>query len=133
MIQKLLIVSAASITFAFAQSSTAAKPPAAGSGTVTGPGVTNPPLPSLNSAKFWMLVAKIQSLRQQLEQTDAGKALKTAEDDMQKEQARLVGLCGQGSSLGYQQDAKADNAGDVVCLAKPPDPAPGKVEPPKGK
>lgn len=76
-----------------------------------------PELPS--TAKLWRLVARAQALQIQAEATDAAKAAKAAQEEVQAEQAKLSATCGQSFQLGYQSDAKAENAGDLVCVAKP--------------
>lgn len=89
------------------------------------PTVAAPVAPVINSSRFWRLVSKTQALRTQLDATDAGKALKEAEADLQAEQQKLLAACGKEFVPGYQPDTKAENAGDVICVAKPKEtPAP---------
>lgn len=76
--------------------------------------------PTIGTAKLWRLVSKTQAIRQQLDASELGKSLKDAEAELQAEQNRLIGVCGPDFTLGLQQDAKAENSGDVVCVAKPP-------------
>jgi hypothetical protein len=81
------------------------------------------PAPSISTAKFWRLVAQAQQARQQANATPQAKAADAADLEVQKEQERLSGLCGASHILGYQQDAKAENAGDIICVKKPDPPA----------
>jgi hypothetical protein len=76
--------------------------------------------PVISTTKLWRLVAKTQNLRQQIDASELGKGLKAAEAELNAEQAKLAGLCGEGFELGLQKDEKAENAGDVICVPKPP-------------
>jgi hypothetical protein len=85
------------------------------------------PAPVIHTAKLWRLVAAAQSARAQANQTPQAKAADAADLEVQKEQERLAGICGADFVLGMQEDAKAENAGDVICKKRP---APQKVDPP---
>lgn len=79
--------------------------------------------PKLDStAKLWRLAAKAEGLQAQIDKSDLGKQLAETNAAIQAEQQRLSGLCSavNGWQLGVQQDAKADNVGDVVCTKIPP-------------
>lgn len=90
--------------------------------------------PQISTAKFWRLVAQAQQARQQANATPQAKAADAADVEVQKEQERLSGACGPNHILGYQQDTKAENSGDIICVAKPPMPAPpAAVETPAAK
>jgi len=73
----------------------------------------SPVAPTINTAKFWRLVAKAQALRRMADETPQAKAAKDAEEELQKEQASLASACGPEFILGYNQEQ------DVVCLPKP--------------
>lgn len=93
--------------------------------------VTAPNLPS--TAKLWRLVSKAQALRIQLEQSEAGKAAKAAEDELQAEQSRLATMCGPSFVLGYDQISTSPTFQDLICQSKPPEQAAIKPDQSKGK
>jgi hypothetical protein len=92
--------------------------------------------PKLDStAKLWRLLATSQSLQDQLSQSEIGKKKAEVDAQLQAEQQRLAGICSasKGWMLGTQADAKAENAGDVVCVKAPEAPKEVKPETAKGK
>lgn len=94
------------------------------------------PAPKLDStAKLWRLLATSQSLQDQLSQSEIGKKKSEVDQQLQAEQQRLAGICSasKGWMLGTQADAKAENAGDVVCVRAPEAPKETKPETAKGK
>jgi len=91
------------------------------------------PAPQIATAKFWRLVAAAQQARNQANQTPQAKAADAADLEVQREQEALSQKCGANHILGYQQDAKAENAGDIICVLKPPPAAEAKPEPKKEK
>lgn len=89
--------------------------------------------PSIATAKLWRLVARAQALRMQANETKEAKEAKAAEEELQAEQVKLTNACGLAFTLGYQQDAKAENAGDLVCVPKPKEQATAAPAPNKEK
>jgi hypothetical protein len=91
--------------------------------------------PKLDStAKLWRLLATSQSLQDQLSQSEIGKKKADVDQQLQAEQQRLSGICSasRGWMLGTQADAKAENAGDVVCV-RVPDPPKAEAAKPEAK
>lgn len=111
-----------------------AKPPysspanvASGSGTVHSDSTANLSIPTiapaLSTSKLWRLNSKVQSLQIQLEATEAAKALKDAQTELQAEQAALSTKCtAAGMILDYDRDPKSANYQDVICAPKPKEP-----------
>lgn len=79
-----------------------------------------PVAPAINSAKLWRLVSKTQALRTQLDASEAGRAVKEAEAELQAEQSRLAALCGPGFILDYDRDPKSTSFQDVICVKADP-------------
>lgn len=129
----ILSVIAASLTaFTFdvlhAQQNPVAAKPAEVSKSVTA--MAKPP--EIGTAKLWRLVSKAQALRAQLDASEAGKAVKDAESELQAEQNALSAKCSAaGFVLGYDDDKASTTFQDVVCKVKPPEQA--KTELPKVK
>lgn len=83
--------------------------------------------PAINTAKLWRLLATAQGARFAASQTREAKQAEAADEEVRKEQAILADKCGAGFVLGYQQDPKAENAGDIICVKAPePKPEPKK-------
>lgn len=125
---KVLILAALSISGAFSQ--VAAKPetppPATPAAGTPAPTVA----PGLNTSRIWRLLSKVQTMRQQLNDSPQGKEVAAADAELQAEQQKLSSLCtAAGFVLGYQSDAKAENAGDLICVPKPKESAPASGSP----
>ncbi len=82
--------------------------------------VKSEPPPMLNTSKIWRLATKAQSLRIQADATEAAKAAKDAESELQAEQVALSAKCANaGLSLGYDENKNSSTFQDLICTAKP--------------
>ncbi len=78
------------------------------------------PAPSLNTSRIWRLATKAQALRVQADATEAAKAAKDAEAELQTEQAALSAKCADaGLVLGYDENRNSSTYQDIVCVQKP--------------
>lgn len=79
------------------------------------------PIPVLNTSKLWRLLSKSQEAHRVSNDTPQAKAAAAADVEVQAEQSKLAEACvASGYVLGFQQDQKADNAGDLICTKAPP-------------
>lgn len=119
---KRIILIAALAAFSLSAQEVAAKPetpPATVKATLT--------TPSLATAKLWRLLSKAQELRRVAAETPQAKEAAAAEAEVQAEQGKLAQVCTAANMvLGFQQDQKADNAGDLICQVRPPAPVEAK-------
>lgn len=81
-----------------------------------------PAPPSLNTSKYWRLVAQAQAARTQANQTQQAKAADTAQALVEAEVAQLAAMCGDGMVLTLDQDRNSKSADDVICIVKPAEP-----------
>jgi hypothetical protein len=79
-----------------------------------------PQPPQINTAKFWRLSARAQMAHRQAEA--AQRQAEAADLEAQEELASLAKQCAAAFILGTQSDQRAANAGDLICVPKPPDP-----------
>ena len=82
-------------------------------------GAETPKTPTIQTSRFWRLVAQAQNLRLQANQTPAAKAADAADEAVKKEQDELAKACGD-FVLGYDQNDKSPTFQDVICVPKPP-------------
>ncbi len=130
----MILAAIAALSLAAQQAPVAAKPetPPAGSGTIPLP-TANGGTPSigvpLSTARIWRLNSKVQALTTQLAETEAGKALKAAQEELQAEQAALSAKCtAAGLVLDYDRAPGSPTKDDLVCVKAPAPPAEVKKE-----
>jgi len=111
---KLTVIAALAASMIYGQEHAAAKPEPKGAAVVA---------PTLSTAKLWRLLSKAQTLRQQLNDSPAGKETIAAEAAVQVEQKKLSDECvAIGKVLGFDQDEKSKSYQDLTCATAPPPP-----------
>lgn len=76
--------------------------------------------PTLNTSKYWRLVAQFQSAKQASDQTPQAKAAVAADSVVQAEIQELAKVCGDGFGLALDEDKDSKTFQDIICRKSPP-------------